>query len=346
MKKVRWGVIGAGGIADRRTIPGMLLADNAELVAVMDVSMELAERLRAKHGAKRAYCDCRELLADPEIDAVYIATPVACHREQALAAIEAGKHILIEKPVCLTADEGEEIIKKCREKGLLIAAGFLMRFSSSHRAMRDMIAAGRLGQIVSVRAQFSCWYPKMEGAWRQSKALGGGGALMDMGIHCIDLVGFITGSEIKRVSAFCANNVFDYETEDQAAAIMELENGAFAIVDTNFNIPDASQRARLEIYGTKGSILAEGTIAQDDAGRVELLISEEKGYDAQQTRSIGGAELLETEKVNMYTQEIASFGRSLLTGAPLEVPAEEAIKVQRVIEAAYRSSEEGRAVAL
>jgi len=341
MRKIKWGVIGAGGIADRRTIPGMMLADNAELVAVMDTADGVAEKVRAKYNAKYAYTDWNELLANPEVEAVYIATPVFVHKEQVIAAANAGKHILVEKPVCLTAEEGDEVLALCREKNLLLGAGFLMRFSSSHRKMREFIAEGGLGQVVSVRAQFSCWYPKMDGAWRQSKALGGGGALMDMGIHCIDLIQYITGSTVKRVGAFCSTNVFDYETEDQAAVIMALDNGAFALLDTNFNIPDDSQKARLEIYGTKGSILAEGTISQVDGGNIEILLAEDKGYDAQQERSSADAATFDLEYGNMYTREIESFGRSVLEGTPLESPAEEAIQVQRIIEAAYASSENG-----
>ena len=97
MRKVKWGVIGAGGIADRRTLPGMMLAKNAELVAVMEISDELAEKLRAKYNAKRAYTDYKALLADPEVECVYIASPVTCHKEQVIAAAEAGKHVRQQK---------------------------------------------------------------------------------------------------------------------------------------------------------------------------------------------------------------------------------------------------------
>ena len=113
--KVKWGVIGAGGIADRRTLPGMMLADNAELVAVMEVSDELANKLKEKYNAKYAYTDYRELLANDEIEAVYIASPVICHKEQAIAAAKAGKHILLEKPAALTLEDGEEILASAKE---------------------------------------------------------------------------------------------------------------------------------------------------------------------------------------------------------------------------------------
>ena len=101
MKKLRWGVIGAGGIADRRTLPGMMLSEEAELIAVMEINEELAENLRVKYGAKRAYTDHKSLLADPEVDVVYIASPVNFHKEQAIDAARAKKDILLEKPICL-----------------------------------------------------------------------------------------------------------------------------------------------------------------------------------------------------------------------------------------------------
>ena len=149
MKKLRWGVIGAGGIADRRTIPGMMLANNAELIAVMEINMELAEKLRAKWNAKRAYDNEADLLADPEIDAVYIASPVGLHARQAKMAADAGKHILIEKPLAMTSEEGQEVIDYCEKKGVKIAAGLMMRFGSYVQAMKKAVAEGKIGKAVS-----------------------------------------------------------------------------------------------------------------------------------------------------------------------------------------------------
>ena len=205
MKKLRWGVIGAGGIADRRTIPGMMLANNAELIAVMEINMELAEKSRAKWGCKRAYDSEAALLADPEIDAVYIASPVVLHAKQAMMAADAGKHILIEKPLAMTSEEGQKVVDYCESKGVKIAAGLMMRFGAYVMAMKQAIADGKIGRPVSGFSQFTCWYPDMPGNWRQSKKNGGGGAMMDMGVHCIDLMQYVTGSKVKQVAAFHAH---------------------------------------------------------------------------------------------------------------------------------------------
>ncbi len=340
MSKVKWGVIGAAGIADRRTIPGMILAKNAELIAVMEINTELSEKIRQKYGAKRAYTSVEDILADKEIDAVYIASPVIFHKDQVKKAAKAKKHILIEKPVAMTAEEGEEIIKFCNEEGVLIAVGLMMRYHAYHRKMKEIVDSGKLGQIVSSRAQLTCWYPDMPGNWRQQKSTSGGGALMDMGVHCIDLIQYITGSKAVQLGAFTGTNTFKYEVEDSASLLMKMDNGSYGYVDANFNIPDAAARCRLEIYGTKGSMLAEGTISQVEGGKLDVVLSDDSlGYNAQQDRNDVSSVDIEVEFGNMYTKEIESFSNSILTGSPVEVTVESALQVQKIIEMAYKSSE-------
>lgn len=345
--KIRWGVIGAGGIADRRTIPGLMLANNAVLEAVMEVNMELAEKIRKKYNAKSAYDNIDDLLNDRDIDAVYIATPVVLHKEQAIRAAGAKKHILIEKPVAMTSEEGREVSEVCSREGVLTAAGFMMRFHAYNQKMKELVQTGKLGQIVSCRAQLTCWYPDMPGTWRQQMNTSGGGALMDMGVHCIDLIQYITGSKAKKVAAFTATKTFKYNIEDSASVIFELENGANCYVDSNFNIPDAAARCRLEIYGTKGSILAEGTIGQIEGGKMDVVLSDDSlGYDAKQDRNDVKAVDIKVDFGNMYTKEIESFSNSILTGSSVEVPVEDALQVQKIVESAYESSASGRVIYL
>lgn len=347
MNKVRWGIIGAGGIADRRTIPGLLLANNAELVAVMEVNMELAEKIRSKHNAKRAYDNIDRLLADNEIDAVYIATPVIHHKEQAIKAAKAKKHILIEKPVALTVKEGEEVLKVCKEEGVKIAVGLMMRFHAYHQKMKEIVHSGKLGKVVSCRAQLTCWYPDMPGSWRQTKATSGGGALMDMGVHCIDLIQYITGAKVIKIAGLTNTKTFSYEVEDSSSVLFELENQSFGYVDANFNIPDAAAKCRLEIYGTKGSMLAEGTISQVEGGRLDVVLSDDSlAYNAQQDRNDVSAVDIQVDFGNIYTKEIESFSNSILNDRAIEVTAEDALQVQKVIESAYESSETAKFVSI
>jgi len=177
-RKVRFGVIGAGGIARRKTIPGMVEADNCSLVAVMDPVG--VEEVAAEFNVGKAYTTEQDLLADGDVEAVYIASPVGCHADQIRAAAAAGKHILCEKPLTLNLQQAEEAVAACRRAGVFLQEGYMMKFHGAHRKIKELIDGGRLGKVVYMRAQLSCWYPKIEGAWRQDPATGGGGALMDM----------------------------------------------------------------------------------------------------------------------------------------------------------------------
>ena len=347
MKKLRWGVIGAGGIADRRTIPGMMKANNAELIAVMEINMELAEKLRVKWNAKRAYDNEADLLADPEIDAVYIASPVGLHAKQAKMAADAGKHILIEKPLAMTSEEGQEVIDYCDKKGVKIAAGLMMRFGSYVQAMKKAVAEGKIGKAVSGYSQFTCWYPDMPGNWRQTKKLGGGGSMMDMGVHCIDLMQYIIGSKVIEVAAFHDTLSFNYEVEDSSMVLLRLENGCQCVVQSNFNIPDEAAKWRIELFGDEGRLIGENVIGQVDGGTLDAMFCGKPGaYDAQQDIKTGEKAEIKVEFGDAYTREIESFGNSILNNLPLEVPATDAVQVQRVMEAAYRSNDEKTVITL
>ena len=343
--KIKWGVLGAAGIADRRTIPGLMLAENAELTAVMEVNMELAEKIREKYDAKYAYDNEKDLLANDEVQAVYIASPVVFHLEQIKLAADAGKDILVEKPVALTAAQAQEAVDYCAAKGVKLATGFMMRFASYHQEMKSLISQGKLGDVVNASGQFTCWYPDIEGAWRQYKDQSGGGALVDMGVHLIDLLQYLMDSKIVQVAAMNDTKTFGYEVDDSSALLVRYANGAFGCINSNFNIPDEAAKWRIELYGTKGRMIGDETIGQAEGGTVDaLFVDNEKGYDAAQDKTLTEQAEISVELGNMYTKEIESFSRSILEGTPLECPAEDTVYVQKVVEAAYLSTMEKRFV--
>ena len=336
MRKIKWGVIACGGIADRRTLPGMMLSETSELIAVMDVNPDFAEKCKEKYGAKYAFTNYEDLLALDEIEAVYIASPVFCHKEQALAAAKAKKHILLEKPMGLTVADSEEIIAACDEAGVKLGCGFMMRFHAYHQAIKDVIQKGTIGSIVSMRAQFTCWYPDIAGAWRQDKKLSGGGAFVDLGVHCIDLLQYISGLEAVEVTGFSSTQTFSYNVDDSTAMVMKMNNGALGIVDVNFNIPDSAANNPLEFYGTKGSIIAVGTLGQEEGGTVKILACPEVGgYDAQQSRSTVEPVELKVNFGNMYTKEIDAFANAVINNTEPPVNGRNTLSVQKIIDTVY-----------
>jgi predicted dehydrogenase len=342
-KKVKWGVIGSGGIARRRTIPeGIIPAQNSELVSVFDVNSEANNAVAIEFKAKPVK-SIDELLKT-DIDAVYIATPANMHLEQAIASAGAGKHIFCEKPLGMSVVEAEKMIRICKKENVLLGTGLMMRFLSQHQAALKLIQEGRLGKPVYGRAQLSCWYPPITGAWRQDPSTGGGGSLMDMGSHCIDLLEMFFG-EIDTVNCFINNSIHSYRSEDSAVVSLFFKNGALATVDTFFCIPDNSSKNVLELYGSKGSILAQGTIGQGTSGKMIAFLEEDQsGYDAQQSRNAGQGISLDPVPVNMYRAEIEEFSDSILEKREPGNDSAIGLRSQIILEACYQSARTGKVV--
>ncbi len=341
--KVKWGVIGSGGIARRRTIPeGFVAAHNAHLVAVWG-GAPTTNRQVAKEFAVVAAESLEALLAT-DVDAVYIASPVHAHLAQVLACARAGKHVLCEKPLGLTVSEAESMVKACREAGVHFGTAFMMRFQSQHQAAAKIIEEGRLGKPVYGRAQLSCWYPPVKNAWRHDPALGGGGSLIDMGNHCINLLEMFFGP-VTKVSCFTNRTIHSYPSEDSAVVLLNFANGALGTVDAFFCIQDNSSKNVLELYGSKGSILANGTIGQGSEGEMTAWLQEgDIPYDSQQAPTAGGGVRIAPEPRNIYRAEIEAFGATILEGKPNLLSSDLGLHSQKIIAACYESAKTGRAV--
>jgi predicted dehydrogenase len=342
----KWGVIGAGGIADRRTIPeGIIPCPRCELVAVMDVDAQRVQGVAKKYAVPRATTDVRELLSWPDVQVVYVATPINVHPEQVSAATEAGKHVLCEKPLAITADDCRRITAAAQANEVKLAVGYMMRFQSLHRRLKEMIEAGDLGQVVLARANFTCWYPEIAGAWRQDPRQGGGGALPDLGTHCIDLLRWMLG-DVESVFAVTDTITFGYPVDDIATLILKFANGAHATVEACFSVPDAASQYILEVYGTKGGVLANHTLGQIAGGNMTAyLVDEPGGYNAAQgTPSGARTEKIDVPPVNMYLAEVEDLLDAIEQDRDALNNGSEATSVQEIVEAAYESSRSGRRV--
>jgi predicted dehydrogenase len=345
---VKWGVIGAGGIADRRTIPeGIVPSPKCDLVAMMDLSAERASAVAAKYGVALSFTRYEDLLAIPEIEAVYIASPNCFHRAQVIAAARAGKHIFVEKPMALSVADAKEMMAACDQSGVKPMVGYLMRFHAGHQRLSQMIEAGELGQIVFGRAQLTCWYPAMEGALRQVPELGGGGAFIDMGTHCLDLLEVLIG-KAKRLVAFMSTITQSYPVEDTGTIMVEFEGGAQGIVDVNFNVPDEAAQNVLEIRGTGGLVLADHTIGQEPVGPMTAYIpAAVGGYDAAQERGEAGiARPIEYEPVNTYQAEVEHFVDCIEQDLAPITGGAEALRFVRLTELVYESAATGKVIML
>ncbi len=339
--KIRWGVLGCGGIARRRTIPeGILPARNAELVAVYNPTATTNLEVARLFGACPVPSVSQLLAAD--VDAVYIASPPGFHREQTEACARAGKHVLCEKPLALTVDDAVAMVDTCARAGVWLGTAFMMRLHAQHRAALHLLREGQLGQPVFARAQLSCWYPPLPGAWRQHPSTGGGGALMDMGGHCLDLLEMFFGP-LAGVSCLTHRTVHEYPSEDSAIVSLRFANGALGVVDTSFCLPDYASENRLELYGTRGSILARHTLGQGHGGDMTAhLLAPNPGYDPQQSRSPTSPSTLAPPRVNTYQAEIEEFSQAILEARPPALTGALGLRSQRVLAACYESARTGQ----
>jgi predicted dehydrogenase len=347
-EKIKWGVIGCGGIAARRTIPEFKkMCTHGELVAVMDINLETAAKVAAQFKIPY-YCATEQELLKHDINAVYIATPQNVHCAQVVRAAEAGKHILCEKPAAVSLGEIEFMEKAVGMAGVKFMLGFCMRNNVYNRKAREIVQSGALGKMVMGRAELTCWYPPIPGAWRQDIYMSHGGALIDMGTHCLDLLEWIMDAKIVEVGGFQDLMTHKYPTpiEDASTIVLRFSNGAHGIVDNYFNLPDASAQNTLELHGTRGSVIGQGTIGQDPTGKMfSILQEQETGYNADQVRNVEAARKeYELEGIGLYGQMIDAFSSCIREDLESPVPLEVGRHSVAVVEAVYQAVKEKRII--
>ena len=234
------------------------------------------------------------------------------------------------------------MVAACAQAGVRLGTAFMMRFHAQHQAALRLIREGALGQPVFARAQLSCWYPPMPGAWRQDPALGGGGSLMDMGGHCLDLLEMFFGP-VRSVSCLTNRTVHSYASEDSAVVSLQFANGALGVVDAFFCMPDEASQNRLELYGSRGSILAHGTIGQGAQGEMTAFLKDGvEGYDARQARTAGGGLPINPPPINPYRAEIEEFSQAILEHREPANNAALGLQSQRILAACYESARTGQ----
>lgn len=335
--KIKWCVVGAAGIADRRTIPALLKNEENELVAVMDRVEEAAKKIGEKYNVPY-FTDEAEMLKTVECDAVYIGTPVFCHKEQALTALKYGKNVFIEKPLAISEADSAEILDAFKAAGKQLTVGYMMKYHNLHEKAKSFVKNDKIGTVVNVRMQFSCWYPDITGAWRQNKKLGGGGAVMDLGVHCMELVEYVLDDKIEKIKAFYSTRTFKYEVEDGAVMIFETKKGVLGEIAVNFNIPDDASVSKFELYGTKGYINCKGTLGQEENGVMEYLYAPQGDYAAMQERKVLKPKKFKATGKDIYLKQLNEFCKVIAKGKPDYKWAKKAVHIQSLVDRIYKEN--------
>ena len=252
--KLRWGLIGCGDIARKRVAPALRDTQFSELIAVSRARFDLAATFAKDFGAKRWYAEWRDLLSDDEINAVYIATPVHLHAAQAIAAAEAGKHVLCEKPMAMNLQECDLMIDAARSKGVKLGIAYYRHFYPVVERVKEIIKSGEIGVPALAQIEAFEWFDPAPGdprSWLLQKSLAGGGPMFDFGCHRIEVLLNIFGP-ISEVKALIANTVFEREVEDTAAALFRFAGGVCVLLSVSHAAAEAKDT--LNIFGSLGSI--------------------------------------------------------------------------------------------
>lgn len=324
---VRIGLIGGGGIANAHLGGYATIPDRAKVTAVADAVPEtLAQRVE-QLGAT-GYSDFTELVKDPDVDAVDICLPHHLHKPAIIAAAEAGKHILCEKPLCLTAEEAREVRDAVAKAGVTLMCAHNQLFMPAVAKAKEVIDSGALGTVYEVRTTdsfFNDFDPESMG-WRAKAATSGGGEYIDTGYHPTYLLMHLSGGKpVEAFSMMSTHRLTFMEGEDSAQVLVRFDNGSVGQLVTSWAYQAAPGTDRFSVVGEKGSLSSDGSTL-----RVKLRAEEEE-------------QVFAAEPIDTFAAEIADFVTCLETGRRPINTEEEGIAVLGIILAAYESSRSGKA---
>ncbi len=325
------GMIGGVHVTALKEIP------EARAVGAWSRSSERAQQFAAQHQI-RGYRTFDELLADPAVDAVIISLPSGYHAEYGIKAAQAGKHVIVEKPIDVTEDRARSLMEACRKAGRHLSVVFQNRYSPAAQKVRKALDAGVLGKLVLGDAYVKWWRSAQYyagSAWRGTKAIDGGGALINQSIHTIDLLQWFMGGA-KRVSGLVRTSTHSIESEDVGVATVEFLNGAVGVIEGTTAVQPGFKE-RLEIHGQRGSVTLEG-------GFVTSWKAEgcnEADYVDPQPVSVGGAAspVISHER---HKAQLADIIAAIQAGKPSPVSGEEGLKALKIVLGIYESSATGR----
>jgi predicted dehydrogenase len=323
---LRWGILSTANIAIQKVIPGMRRAEHTDVVAIASRDPANARAVADRLGIPTAHGSYEALLADPDVDAVYIPLPNHLHMEWSIAAVGAGKHVLCEKPLALTAADAERMAEAAQSAGVHLMEAFMYRHHPSWVAVRELVASGRIGRLAAIQSWFS--YFNDDASNIRNILDFGGGALYDIGCYCINLSRMLFGGEPGRVTAAVRRDPID-GTDVVTSATLEFEHGIASFTCSTRTETDQ----RVHIYGTTGriSVGIPFNIPPDRPTTITITA----GGDPPVAPA---SEVMTFPTKDPYAAEAEAFARAVLDGKPTPVPPVDAVANLRVIEAIFAAA--------
>ncbi len=327
-RKLRWGVMGAARI-NRRLIPGLKAAASAELLGLASRDQTKAATAAAQYGAPRSYGSYEALLADPDIEVVYIPLPNALHVEWAIKAVQAGKHVLVEKPLAINPDDIAALEQATEQAGVLAMEAFMYRFHPQQTRIKALIAQGAIGEVRALRGTFAFVLGSDNYNIRLDETVGGG-ATWDVGCYGVNVARFMFQREPTSVYAEATTRP-GAEVETSTAAILDFGDGIRAVLDYSL---DYGRRSFYEVMGTKGTLSVENMWQEPDQSAIIY------------RRDDSGLHTEELPPANHFQLEVEAFSQTILTGQSAPYSLQDARANTRACVAVLQSIKEGRRVSL
>jgi predicted dehydrogenase len=334
LKRVNVAVVGCGFIAQTAHIPNMLRIPEAQLVSIVDVEPNALREMGEQFGISERFNDYRKVLKREDVDAVVICTPVSMHRQIAIDAAEAGKHVFVEKPIATTSDDADQMINAAKKSGVKLMVGHFSRFLPNHMIAKKYIDKGEIGDLLYVKAQSETLTIKPDE-----------GVLLDYGVHLIDLVcWYLDYSPIDSVAGLLHSST-EEAPDTEATLIIRFKNGILGSIETfwmtNWQSWSAAERS-VKILGSKGKIISELTGPSLSVYKEGTVFSRLRGLHKVMPRQAVNSRLPLTQ--TGYLREMEHFIECIIKDKEPLVSGYQGKKVVRIVEAAVKSNEEGKYV--
>jgi len=336
-----WAIVSTGRHPDTKMAPAINAAAGSTIAAVLSRDEGRAATFADKHGAAKPYTDLDAVLADPAVDVVYVASPNALHAEHTVAAAGAGKHVLVEKPMALTVDDCQRMIDACVSAGVTLGVGFHLRAHPGHQRVRELVANSDIGVVSLATANWGRGTrgvttpptrPALQ-AWWDDPALVGAGAFMATGVHCVDLMRFVTGREVTEVSAL-SDATPERPLEELLTLSLRFDDGSLGTIMTSRRTPDYVGND-LTVYGSLGRAGVRESIDMIFGGTLDV-----------STEALRIEKSYATDPVTMYTWQVDAFNEAVAgNGQPLASGAD-GLAAARITLAMVESAKTGARIDL
>ena len=339
---IGWGIIGTGNYPDTSIAPAINQARDSGLIAVYSRDQGRGESFAKKHGAKTAYTSVEDLLNDSRVDAVYVASPNHLHAFHTELAANAGKHVLVEKPLAVNSDEGLKMVQTCQARGVKLGVGFQLRHHPGHIEASRLVAEGALGIVALAQAQLGRGTrgevrpspaTGLREWWEHPEMIGGALTMIGMGVHCVDDLHFILGQHVVEIAAITDGQTPEQPLENLAAMCLKFSGGAIGTVCCGRRMPEFQND--VTIYGSDGKIVLADAAPPRLQG--ELRVSSE---------TVNSTVVYQPDAVVLVTRQIEDFNRAILEDKDPAASGIDGLKVVQVTVGMVESASTGRTVKL